>query len=200
MDKNSDRNNLGKNEEIKSNLKSIKSSYNLEQIFSFLNMKRKLNIIIYNKYMQKVLKYDIGDYRTISGKYKEGGKNGEGCEYILHTKKLLFKGEYLNGKRNGKGKEYRYNKLNFEGEYLNGERNGKGKEYYDNDKLLFEGEYLNGKRWNGKGYNYNNELEFEIKDGKGRIKEYNENGKLIFDGEYLNGERNGKGKEYYNKN
>ena len=44
-----------KNEEIKSNLKSIKSFYNLEQIFSFLNMKRKLNIIIYNKHIKKNL-------------------------------------------------------------------------------------------------------------------------------------------------
>ena len=83
----------------------------------------------------------------------------------------------------------------FEGEYLNGKRNGKGKEYYDNGELKFEGEYLNGKKWNGKGFNKNNEIEYEIKDGNGKVKEYY-NGKLKFEGEYLNGERNGKGKEY----
>ncbi len=52
--------------------------------------------------------------------------------------------------------------LIFEGEYLN----GKGKEYYNYDKIIFEGEYLNGKKWNGKGYNINNEIEYEIINGK----------------------------------
>ena len=78
---------------------------------------------------------------------------------------------------------------------MNGERNGKGKEYNDDGKLIFEGEYLNGKKWNGKGFNINNEIEYEIKDGNGKVKEYYNNGNLKFEGEYLNGERNGKGKE-----
>ena len=52
------------------------------------------------------------------------------------------------------------------------------------------------KIWNGKGYNNNDNIEFEINEGKGYIKEYNYYGKLEFEGEYLNGERNGKGKEY----
>ena len=39
---------------------------------------------------------------------------------------------------------------------------GKGKEYYDNGRLQFEGEYINSKRWNGKGYNYYGDEEFEI--------------------------------------
>ena len=51
------------------------------------------------------------------------------------------------------------------------------------------------KKWNGKGYNADGNIEFEIKNGVGRIKEYY-NGELIFEGDYLNGERNGKGKEY----
>jgi len=87
--------------------------------------------------------------------------------------------------------------LKFEGEYLNGKKNGKGNEYYYDGKLKFEGEYLNGKRWNGKGYNKNGIIEFEIKIGNGKGKEYYDNGKLKFEGEYLNGEKNGKGKEYY---
>ena len=68
------------------------------------------------------------------------------------------------------------------------------KEYYDNGKLKFEGEYLNGKKWNGKGFNINNEKVYEIKNGNELVKEYNNEGKIIFVGEYLNGERNGKGK------
>jgi len=50
--------------------------------------------------------------------------------------------------------------LIFEGEYKNGRKNGKGKE------LLFEGEYLNGKRWNGKEYDKDGYIEFEIKNDK----------------------------------
>ena len=72
--------------------------------------------------------------------------------------------------------------------------NGKAKEYYANCKLKYEGEYLNGKR-NGKGFDKNDNLIYELKDGKGYIKEYDSDGELIFEGEYLNGERNGKGKE-----
>ena len=100
----------------------------------------------------------------------------------------MFKGEYLNGKKwnvkgynndgkvdyelkegNGKGKEYNYDgKLIFEGEYLNGKRNGKGKEYNYDGKLIFEGEYKSDKIWNGKGYDQNNNLLYEVKDGMGK--------------------------------
>ena len=100
---------------------------------------------------------------------------------------MIFEGEYLYGQKNGKGKEHNYDKnYIFEGEYINGKRHGKGKEYKDG-KLIFEGEYLNGKRWNGKGYDYSNNILYELNNiinGKG--KEYDRNGKLIFEGEYLN--------------
>ena len=158
---------MDKLEEKKSNINLVKSQYILKIMFSFINEKRKLNMIIYNKELQKKLDVDIVEYKKLSGKYKIGEKNGKGKEYKLITKELIFEGEYLNGKRNGKGKEYYYEgNLKYEGEYLNGERNGKGKEYYYDGKLKFEGEYLNGKRWNGKGYNKNGNIEFEIKDGK----------------------------------
>ena len=208
-------------EEIKCHIKDIKSSYNLEGIFSFLEQIQKLNIIIYNKNLQMMLGVNLHDYKNISKRYKIGEKNGKGSEYTLNTNKLIFEGEYINGRRNGKGKEYcDYNgELKFEGEYLdgkrkgkgkeyligelkfeglyfNGQRNGIGKEYYNNGNLKFEGEYLNGKRWNGKGYNKNGITDFEIKDGNGKGKEYYDDGELQFEGEYLNGERNGKGKEY----
>ena len=75
--------------------------------------------------------------------------------------------------------------------------NGKGKEYNLEHRIIFEGEYFDGRRWNGIGYNFGEEIDFEIKYGKGVIKEYDYYDHLIFEGEYLNGYRNGKGKEYY---
>ena len=172
----------------KKNIEDIKSSYIIKEVFSFLSKKQKLNMIIYNKNLQNIFGVNIEDYKKISGKYKIIDKNGFGKEYKLDTNRLIFEGEYLNRKRNGKGKEYYSNgklkfegeylngerngkakeydyngKLKFEGEYLNGKRNGKGKEYYLRGELKFEGEYLNGKRWNGKGYNNDGDLQFELK-------------------------------------
>ena len=128
--------------------KSIVKYVLKDAIFSFLSEKKKLEIIIYNKDLQKKLDLNIEDYKRISKRYRDGERNGKGKEYDISTDVMLFEGEYLNGKRNGKGKEYYINgKLKFEGEYLNGKRNGKGKEYnFLNGKLIFEGEYLNGKK------------------------------------------------------
>ena len=57
-----------------------------------------------------------------------------------------------------------------------------------------------GNKWEGKGYDKNNNIIYELKEGKGFIKEFSDfNGNLIFEGEYLNGKRNGKGKEYYKR-
>ena len=187
----------------------IKSKYNIQQIFSFLNKKQILKMIIYNKHLKEILNIIIQDYIEASKKFKIGEKNGKGKEYGIYTNQILYIGEYLNGKRNGKGKEYGYyderrNKsllifqgeylngkrngkgieyegdtLRFEGEYLNGERNGKGKEYYNNGDLKFEGEYLNEKIWNGKIYNPQGVVECEIKEGKGYIKEYTYSGNFL---------------------
>ena len=106
----------------------------------------------------------------------------------------------MNNNINGIGKEYQgFSKLLFEGEYLNGKRNGKGKEYHYNGKLEFEGEYKYDIKWNGKGYDPDGKIAYELKDGKGLIKEYSYEAKLEYEGEYLNGKRwNGKGKEYSN--
>ena len=85
----------------------------------------------------------------------------------------------------------------FDGEYINDKKDGKGKEYYINEKLIFEGEYLEGKKWNGKGYDKNDHIIYELKNGNGLFKELDEFGeKIEFEGDYKNGERNGKGKEY----
>ena len=83
--------------------------------------------------------------------------------------------------------------MKFEGEYLNGEKDGKDKEYYNNGNLKFDGEFKNGKKWNGKGYDINGKVLYELKEGIGKVKEYEFDGVLRFEGEYLNGKMwNGK--------
>ena len=188
---------------------SIKSSYITIEIFTYLDPKRKLKMIRYNKTLQALLSIDIMKYKILSGRYiiYDTNEKLKGKEYNLYNERniMIYEGEYLNGKRNGKGKEYNDERghIIFEGEYLNGKRNGKGKEYFYYwyrcsliKKLLFEGKYLSDKKWDGKIYDYKVEKEYELKDGKGYIKENISETKLIFEGEYLEGERNGKGKEY----
>ena len=104
----------------------------------------------------------------------------------------------LNGEANGKGKMYdEKGELIFEGEYSNNERNGKGK-LYINNKLEYDGEYLYRKKWNGKGYDENLNIIYELINGNGQVKEYDYFGKLEFEGEYLNDKPNGRG-ILYNK-
>jgi len=131
-------------------LQAIKSYFFMRKLFSCLKECKKLDLVRYNKYIQKELNITIINYKIFSRRKKVIEKNGIGKEYDRYSGDLLFKGVYLNNKRNGKGKEF-CNNLIFEGEYLNDKRNGKGKEYYYTKDLLFEGEYLNGKKWNGKG-------------------------------------------------
>ena len=133
-------------------LKKIKSKYCLGNIFAYINERRKLNIIKFNKRLQNLININIINYKIFSGKIliKETCENKENWKiYNSISNNLIFEGEYFHGN----GKEYYPNgELLFEGEFLNGSRNGKGKEYYPNGKLLFEGEFLNGKKWNIKEY------------------------------------------------
>ena len=63
--------------------------------------------------------------------------------------------------------------------------------------MKYEGEYLFNNQFNGKGYDKDGIIIYELINGNGKIKEYDDiNDKLTFEGEYLNGKRNGKGKEY----
>ena len=144
--------------------------YFIEKIYSYTNEKTKLDIVKYNKKLQKRFDLSLINYKRFSSKY------------------IYFESK-------GKGKEYnKYGDMIYEGEFLRGKRNGKGKEYYYSNSIKFEGEYLNGNPWNG-----NFEFcfkSYELKNGKGFVKEYVDG--LIFEGEYLNGKRNGKGKEYTN--
>ena len=72
----------------------------------------------------------------------------------------------------------------------------KGKEYL-NGKLEFEGDYLFDKKFNGKGYDENGNIKYELINGDGKAIIYYEDS-LRFEGEFLKGRRNGKGKLYRN--
>ena len=135
----------------------------------------------------------------LSGKYFIGKRNGKGKEYNGYNDEILFEGDYIDGKRTGYGKEYYEEKykskpiIKYEGKYLNGKRNGKGKENYYNRKLKFEGIYSFGLKYEGKGYDQDGNIIYELKDEKGNIKEISDNTYLKFEGEYTNG----RGKEYF---
>ena len=178
-------------------LQRIKSSYFVEIIFNFIVEKRKLKIVQQNKIIQNILNININYYKLFKGTYFKFLLNGKRQEYDSYNDKIVFEGEYLNNQRNGKGKEFYYSSnIEFEGEYRNGKRNGYGKEYYKNGKLKFEGTYLNGNKWNGKGYDVNSKLVYELENGNGIVKEYYDNNILSFEGNYSNGQKDGKGKEY----
>ena len=127
-------------------LKKIKSIFFIRIIFSYIDEKRKLDTIKYNKNLQTLINVNIINYKILSQKIiiKEITEEKEIWKiYNSMNNNLIFEGEYLNGI----GKEYNDDgKVLYEGEYLNGKRNGKGKIYYTDGKLLFEGEYLNGKQ------------------------------------------------------
>ena len=127
-------------------LDNIHSKFIIKTIFSFLDERKILELVKYNKNLQEKIDLSLINYKVYSGKYKIGEKNGKGQEFYRCNDKLLFDGCYLNGKRIGEGKEYNKDgELIYEGEYLNGKRNGHGKEYMGpvyECKVYYEGEYL----------------------------------------------------------
>ena len=100
-------------------LENIKSSYFSKMIFSWIDEKRKLNTIKYNKNLQEKMNITLLNYKIFYGKYIIFEDKGKGKEYNVFNDKLIFEGEYLNGK---------------------------GKEYDSNGHLIFEGEYSKGKK------------------------------------------------------
>ena len=166
----------------------------------------------YNKSFQNKLNISLIDYRRFCKKYiiyEEKGKRKEfnGINDILINEDEFLKGEKnWNGaifdekgklkyvwefKAHGVGKEYNSRgELKYIGYYLYWKKNGKGKGYYNYklNKIKFEGEYLNDKRWVRIGYDKDQEIIFELKDGKGYVKEYEEencfnSSYLIYEGE-----------------
>ena len=173
--------------------KNIKSSFIIQKVFSYIDERRKLELVRYNKVIQNKLNINLLNYRLFIGKYIIGNKNGN-CKIYDYNDNLLFDGEYLNGKKNGHGKEFsKYGELLFEGEYLNGKKwNGKG--YYID--ILNDYDDLGDKIENEHGHKENNtRIYYELKDGNGYMRDYDDE-ESVYEGEYLNGERNGKGREF----
>ena len=110
---NNEKNNINKNDSIE----NIKSSVIYKRIFSFVNEKKKLKSIKYNKNLQNKINISLNNYKYYKGIYIIYEKTGIGKEYDGEDDRLLYEGEYLNGERNGKGKEYNDGILIFEGDY-----------------------------------------------------------------------------------
>ena len=180
-------------------LDKIKSLFFIKFFFSFIKENKKLELVKYNKNLQKINDINLHNYKIFSGRYIIFEDNNNAKEYRVLDDILIFEGKYLKGKRNGKGKEFNihYGKIIYEGEYLHGKRNGKGKEFDDYGDIFFEGEYLNGKKWNGKGYDKNNNIINKITNGNGIIKQYGFSNISIY--ELNKGEINGKVMEYYDE-
>ena len=79
----------------------IKSTYIIKNIFSFINRKKRMKLIIYNKQLQNMIGIDIEDYKETSRK-DIIEVNGKGREYKLNTNELIFEGEYKNWKKKWK--------------------------------------------------------------------------------------------------
>ena len=129
----------------------IKSTFILKRLFSLLVAIKKLDLIIYNKILQRKLLIGIDDYKKESGKIIIGKRNGLGKEYGWNNA-LMFEGGFKNDYRwNDKGYNP-WNKIVYELK----DRKGIVNEYNEKDKLVFKGKYVNGKR-NGEGKEYNEE-------------------------------------------
>ena len=66
-----------------------------------------------------------------------------------------------------------------------------------NGNVEFYGELRRNRKWNGKGYDINGNLIYELDNGNGKVMEYEYTEYehyLIFRGEYLNGRRYGNGR------
>ena len=85
-------------------LENMKSIYFLKLVLSYIDDKRKLELIKYNKIIKNKLNINIIYYKLCSRKYLIFDAKRKVREYNKENGYLLFEGEYLNGKRNGKGK------------------------------------------------------------------------------------------------
>ena len=133
--------------------------------------------------------------------YSENGEIESTKQYLNGKLNGLIKWknreyEYLNDYKNGKGKIYNEEgELFFEGQYEQ-DMKIKGREYI-NGKLVYEGEYIydggiyNDVKYNGKGYDENGCLIYEIikGNGKGKVREYYYDGTLLFEGEFIEGRK-----------
>ena len=80
-------------------LQKIRSTYFYKKIFIHIDDKIKLDLLKYNKSLQKQLDISLNDYRIFSGKYIIYEGKGKGKIYNGYSHKLIFEGELLNGKK-----------------------------------------------------------------------------------------------------
>ena len=143
------------------------------------------------------------------GRIEEDKRNGFGR---LWTKEYQYIGSWKNDLPDGEG-EYKYSGntenisekqiIYYKGEWKNGKRHGYGMEKYNNGEFFVGNLKNNMKHGNGKYYNKNGTLQFDVEwvENKtiknSRITIYYENGCIKYTGEYSNDQWNGKGEEYY---
>ena len=108
-------------------IKRIKSSYFIKILFLYIDKKHKLEIVKYNKSLQKNIDISIINSKHLARSYVICEPNGFGKEYNGKDDSLLFVSEYLKGQRNEEGKQYYCNQIIFEGEYLKGKKMEKEK-------------------------------------------------------------------------
>ena len=163
-----------------------------------MDIKIILQMIKYNKTIQKKLKITLEEYKSISSSYII---NSEDITKIYRKgiNSKIFEGKYEKGEKI-EGIEYKDDKKYFIGEFKNNLRY-KGKTLNKYGKLIFEGEYKDGLFWEGNLYNPSNkQITGKLNKGCGKIiKEYNFEGNEIFKGIYKDGKRYS-GIEYNNKN
>ena len=79
-------------------LKKIKSTYFSKNVFSYLNERIKLNIIKYNKALQKIANINIINYKIFTRSYIIIEKNEKIKIYNSYTNQLLLEGEIFKRK------------------------------------------------------------------------------------------------------
>ena len=84
----------------------IKSSYFPKIIFSFIDDGTKLNLIKYNKKLQKIIDINILNYKLFSGKYIKYETKEKVKIYNTYNDNLIYEGEYINGKKMEKEKNF----------------------------------------------------------------------------------------------
>ena len=87
-------------------VENIKSNFFMRDLFSLVEDGKQLQLVKYNKSLQKILNLNIMNFRVFSGKYTvyEDETNRNGKIYNAFENKLIFEGELINGRKNGKGK------------------------------------------------------------------------------------------------
>ena len=73
-------------------IENIKSMFFLKLIFSFTKKKKKLELVKYNKRLQKNLELSLFNHKLFSGRYIIFENKIKGKEYSSYNEVLLFEG------------------------------------------------------------------------------------------------------------